>query len=84
MFEKFFTIKDPIGIHARPAALLVNLIKSISGEVEIEKDGKVAKANSLLSIMGLGAKTGDEIIVRIKDGSEDDLNKIIAFLEENL
>ena len=48
MFEKFFTIKDPIGIHARPAALLVNLIKSISGEVEIEKDGKVAKANSLL------------------------------------
>ena len=34
--------------------------------------------------MGLGAKTVDEIIVRIKDGSEDDLNKIIAFLEENL
>lgn len=82
MFEKEFKITDPVGIHARPAALLVNLIKGLNADVEFEKDGKVAKANSLLSLMGLGAKCGDTIKVRV--GDESALDKIMEFLKENL
>lgn len=84
MIEREFKITDPVGIHARPAALLVNLIKNLSSEVEFEKDGKVAKANSLLSLMGLGAKCGDTIKVRILGDNADEFDKIMEFLKENL
>lgn len=84
MIEKEFKITDPVGIHARPAALLVNLIKGLSSEIEFEKDGKVAKANSLLGLMGLGAKCGDTIKVRVFGDNADELDKVMEFLKENL
>ena len=84
MIEREFTITDPIGIHARPAALLVNMVKGLGLDVEIEKAGKTAKANSLIGLMGLAAKAGDTIKVRLADGNEEALDKIMEFLKENL
>lgn len=85
MIQNKITIKDPIGIHARPAALLVKTLKPFQSEFKLIKDEKEASAKSLLQIMGLGAKEGDEIKV-VADGSDEDkmMDAFLNFAEENL
>ena len=39
-----YTITDPVGIHARPAGLLVKAAKGFSSSITVEKGGKTAAA----------------------------------------
>ena len=73
MKEFTYTIKDALGIHARPAGNLVKLIKSFAGTaVTIEKEGKPAVSGSaLMKLMGLGVKCGDAVKFKIEGGDED-------------
>ncbi len=67
-----YTITDPIGIHARPAGLLVKAIKALDSTVTIAKtDGKSAVGTKLMAIMGLGIKQGEAVTVTVEGGSED-------------
>ena len=80
-----YTIKDPLGIHARPAGMLVKAVKNTDSNVTIEKDGKAVAADRLLSVMGLGVRCGDLITVTINGGDEVTAYETIkAFLETNL
>jgi phosphocarrier protein len=86
MKEFTYTIKDPLGIHARPAGLLSKLAKTFDGTVvTVEKDGKVAKASQLMKLMGLGIKQGAEVTVKAEGENEDAaIAAIQAFFNENL
>lgn len=53
-----YTIKDELGVHARPAGLLVKLAKKYASKVTIEKDGKTCDMRKLMAVMGLGIKQG--------------------------
>ena len=81
-----YIIKDPIGIHARPAGLLTKqavLFKETA--ITISKGDKKADAKRLFSIMGLGVKCGDEIAVSAEGGNEEEaLAAMEKFLSENL
>ncbi|MGN0163264.1 MAG: HPr family phosphocarrier protein [Candidatus Ornithomonoglobus sp.] len=66
-----YTIKDELGIHARPAGLLVKAAKGLDSKVTIEKDGKSADASKLFAIMGLGVKNADTVKVSVEGGDED-------------
>ena len=79
MKEFTYTITDPAGIHARPAGLLVKQTQPYASEVSIVKDGKKANAKSMLSVMGLGAKHGEEIVVQA-DGADE--AEVIAAMED--
>ena len=80
-----YTIKDPLGIHARPAGLLVKAVKSTDSRVVLEKEGKSVNADRLLSVMGLGVRCGDTVTVTVSDGDEDaSLAAIRTFFENNL
>lgn len=57
------TILNPSGLHARPAALVVELAKGFESEVKIATNGKEASAKSILSVLALGASTGDVAVV---------------------
>ena len=60
-----YTIKDPIGIHARPAGLLVKEAKTFAGTVvTITKNGTTVTATQLMKLMGLGVKHGDVVTVQ--------------------
>lgn len=85
MIQNKITIKDPIGIHARPAALLVKTLKTFESEFKLIKGEKEASVKSLLQIMGLGAKQGDELKV-VADGSDEEemMDAFLKFAEENL
>ena len=58
-----YTIKDELGIHARPAGLLVKEAKKFESECTITKDGKTKKLTQLMMLMSLGVKQGDILSV---------------------
>lgn len=84
--EQFkYTVKDPAGIHARPAGNLVKLVRESGSEVSIEKNGQMANLKKLFTVMALGIKQGDTITIRVSGDDEKTLSeKLKTFLEENL
>ncbi len=80
-----YTIKDEIGIHARPAGLLAKTAKAFSSVVTIEKNGKSAVATKLMALMGLGVKCGDVVTVTVEGADEDAAyDSIKSFFESSL
>lgn len=81
-----YTITDPVGIHARPAGLLVKAAKALDSTVTIAKaDGRSAAATKLMALMGLGIKGGDTITITVEGGDEDaGLKAMEQFFQENL
>ena len=66
MKEFTYTIKEPVGIHARPAGMLAKEAKSCQSTVTIvDKNGKSVDATRLMALMGMGIKCGDTVTVRI-------------------
>lgn len=59
-----FTILNELGLHARPAMLLVQSVSRLSCEVYIEKDGLEADAKSIMGVLTLAAEQGSRITVR--------------------
>jgi phosphocarrier protein FPr/phosphocarrier protein len=58
-------VKLPLahGIHARPAARIVDALKGIDAEVVLIKDGLRASGRSVVALMGLAARYGDEVTI---------------------
>jgi multiphosphoryl transfer protein len=52
------------GLHARPAALLAQRAKSFAAEIVLTAHGRTANARSVVAIMALGVRHGDEISIR--------------------
>lgn len=81
MVEKTVVVKNETGLHARPAASLVQFVKNFDGKVEIIKDGKTANAKSIFNVMALGISKGTEVTVRVDgDNEEENLNKLVDFI----
>lgn len=80
-----YTITDELGIHARPAGLLVKLAGGFQSDVTIVKDGKEANAKRIMALMGLSATKGSEITVKIEGPDEDAAAAAVEdFLKANL
>ena len=80
-----YVIKDEIGIHARPAGLLVKEAKKFESAVTLECNGKKAAATKLMAIMGMGVKTGNEVTVSVEGADEEAAAAAMqAFFEANL
>lgn len=80
-----YTIKDELGIHARPAGMLAKTAKSYDSEITIAKDGKSVVCTKLMALMGLGVKCGDTVTITVNGGDEEAAAEgIRSFLENNL
>lgn len=80
-----YVIKDEVGIHARPAGLLLKEAKKYESKVLIIKDGKAIEATNLMAVMGLGVKCGETIDVEISGPDENAAYEDIkAFFEKHL
>lgn len=65
------TITDKLGIHARPAGLLVQKIKEYKSTVTIMANGKSTVVKGVLGLMTLGAKQGTELTVTVEGPDEE-------------
>lgn len=80
-----YTIKDEVGIHARPAGMLVKEAKKYESKIIVSANGKSAEATKLMAVMGLGVKCGQTVEVKITGGDEDTAYKNMKdFFETNL
>ena len=80
-----YTITDPVGIHARPAGVLVKEIKKYGSTVTVRKGEKAVNALKLMALMGMGIKQGDTIRVDVEGADEENAAaEIEAFFKANL
>jgi phosphotransferase system HPr (HPr) family protein len=83
--EFSYTIKDPNGIHARPAGDLVKEMQQFASDVTVSKDDKSADCKKLFALMKLRVKCGDTITVKA-DGADAEAAAAAAkaFLEAKM
>jgi phosphocarrier protein len=82
MYEKKTKILNSLGIHARPASLLVKLASQFESKVELEKNNIEVNAKSIMGILMLASEKGQEIIVRAEGNDEEKAVKAIVDLIE--
>ena len=63
MKEIKFKVTDPLGIHARPAGILVKDAKKFNSKITVWKGDKSCDLRKLLALMGLSVRQNDEIVV---------------------
>lgn len=85
MIEVKYKITDPLGIHARPAGLLVKTAAPFHSSVKLKTAAKEADAKRIMGVMSCGVKCGDEIIFIIEGEDEQEAADVIrSFLQETL
>jgi len=72
MVEKKLTIQNKLGLHARPAALLVETASKYESDVFIIRNGFKVNGKSIMGVLMLAAEMGSELTVqaRGKDAEE--------------
>ncbi len=83
MAERVVVVGSRVGLHARPAALFVKAAAELPVPVRIRKgDGKAVDARSILAVLALGAKGGDEVALEADgDGAEAALDALTTVLQ---
>ena len=80
-----YVIKDELGIHARPAGLLVKEAMKFQAAIRLTKDDKEADAKRIFSVMGLGVKCEDQVTVSAEGSDEAEaIAALEVFFNANL
>ncbi|RLA85970.1 MAG: HPr family phosphocarrier protein [Deltaproteobacteria bacterium] len=75
-------IKNKLGLHARAANLIVQVANRYKAQVTVEKDGMVANAKSIMSLLMLAAGKGSKILIRASGEDAREAVEEIAKLVE--
>jgi len=80
--EKKITIRNEMGLHARPAALFVQIANKFESEITITKDDQTVNGKSIMGILMLAAEKGARISI-VADGNDaekavDELSDILS------
>lgn len=75
---KEVVVKNAQGLHARPAALFVQIASRYNSDVTIQKDGEKVNGKSIMGILTLGVQPGATLILEV-DG--EDADKVMVELE---
>ena len=86
MAQRTVRIASTSGLHARPAAIFAEAAGDLPVEVTIAAEGEPADeamdASSILSLMSLGAKHGDKVVLRAEgEGADEALDSLVKILE---
>lgn len=82
MVSKSVTVKNAIGLHARPAAEFVKMTSRMACDVFVEKGHTKINAKSILAVISLGAEQNSDINI-YTDGEEEEksLDVLVNFIE---
>ena len=68
MVSQKVQITNPTGLHLRPAGIFSNIANKFECRITFEYENSIANAKSVLSILGAGIKSGDEILLICEGG----------------
>ncbi len=85
MLRDKIVVKNPSGLHLRPAGLLCKEAMKFKAQITFGARGSVANAKSVLSVLGACVKCGD-IIELVCDGEDEEaaMNTIRGLIEKGL
>lgn len=85
MLTKTFTITSPVGLHARPAAMLVSLVGTFKSSFTMKYQDKTVPLNSLISVMTLGVESGNSVEIKVSGADQAEaMARLERFFEEEL
>ena len=85
MVSRVMEIKNPTGLHLRPAGILSKTAMEFKSLITFKAHGDVANAKSVLSILGSCVKCGDEVEFICEGVDEEEaLAAIVAAVEGGL
>ena len=76
--ELSFVVSDPVGLHARPATILVNQASKFTSNIKLVYNDKEVNLKSIMGVMSLGVLT----IVAEGDDEEDVIASIAKVIKE--
>ena len=79
--KKDILIKGKQGLHARPAAMFVQICAKYNSNVIVQKGNEKVNGRSIMGIFTLGAQTGSQVTI---EATGDDAEKVLVELEELL
>lgn len=84
--KKFnYVIKDSLGIHARPAGLLVKAAQQFESIINIDCKAKRADAKKIMALLSMGIKCNDEVVITIEGNDEEKaFTELQKFFKEQL
>jgi len=82
VLRKELVVKNKQGLHARPAALFVQIANKFDSRVIVKRDDEEVNGKSIMGILMLGAERGSVIVLEV-DGDDaalamEELEKIIS------
>lgn len=81
--ERSVVVAHEAGLHARPAAELVKLAKTFQCQVELVAGGQVVNARSILDVLRLGVRQGEELVLRADgEDAEAALQSLARMIEQ--
>ncbi|NBJ80808.1 HPr family phosphocarrier protein [bacterium 1XD42-94] len=85
MVKQFVRVKNPTGLHLRPAGLLCREALRYQSSIRFLFGDSVVNAKSVLSVLGACIKSGDEIEL-VCDGADEDeaMRGVVALIESGL
>lgn len=84
MTEREITVTNSLGIHARPASIIVKTALGFSSKISLIKDDVTADAKSIMSVMMLAAVKGSTILLQTEGPDEEDAAEaIVRMFAEN-
>ena len=83
MTEREVTITNRAGIHARPAALIVQTAGKFASRILLKKGADAVNAKSIMGILTLGASYGTPLVIGAEGADEGDAVEALAKLFEN-
>jgi phosphocarrier protein HPr len=83
MTQREVIVNNHLGIHARPASLIVQTSAAFNADIWLEKDGTAANAKSIMSVMMLAASCDSKVLIRAAGKDEEKAVEAIVKLFEN-
>ena len=85
MVSRKVTIKNPTGLHLRPAGILCKEAMQFKSHITFRYKENTANAKSVLSVLGAGIKSGDEIELVCEGEDENEaLESVLKAIENGL
>jgi len=84
MVQFDYTIKEEMGLHARPAGVMVKQLKPLPCDVTITCGTKKADAKKMFALMAMAVKCGETVTVTIDGDREEEVKEELKeFFQKN-